>query len=761
MQNIKNILEASLYYIEKGFSVIPVGADKTPLIQWKEYQNKRATPEQVKEWLEKYPAMNIAIVTGKISGIVVVDIEEGGSSEGYHPTVMAKTGGNGIHLYYKHPGYEVPNGARIKELTDIRGDGGYVLAPPSVSNKGEYEWQISLEDSDLSDWPVEITKKASLKEDSNKKWLSAKDGVSKGSRNDTAASMAGKIISCTSTELLESIGWEQLKIWNSKNTPPLLETELRKTWESIKKYNEDKTRDNIKLSPANLLLESIFNRKDIVLFHDEQDDGYISLDVGGHQMIKPCRSKSLKKWLSNEIYHSQKKAPGTEVIKSILDVLEGRACYEGPEIKLQNRASWHKGDLWYDLTNDKWEAVQINKDGWNIINKPPIIFKRFPHNKTQVIPTRNGEVSLFLNYINITNPEHKLLFLVFLVSCFIPDFPHVMLVVFGAQGSSKSTLSKLARLVVDPSAIEVASLPNSQKELIQAFAHHYFLFFDNISHISEEESDTLCKAITGGGHIKRELYQNDEDIIYKFMRCIGINGINLVTTRPDLLERSLLLELERIDPGERKTEKELYDKFNKDLPSILGGIFDVLVKAIQIHPTIKLTSHNRMADWTLWGCAIAEGLGYTKEEFLDAYNHNIVRQTEMLLNENIVATALFSFMEYEDEWKGTPTDLLDKLSRQATFANIDTREKYWPKASNSLSRKLNELSTYLKQMGLLVTISTTGAEREIWVRKNNPKKTETVTTQKELLDEISRSDDTDDISSTLKKLTPIQKDKPF
>ena len=114
-----------------------------------------------------------------------------------------------------------------------------------------------------------------------------------------------------------------------------------------------------------------------------------------------------------------------------------------------------------------------------------------------------------------------------------------MLVVFGAQGASKSTLSKLARLIVDPSLIEVASFPHSQKELVQALAHHYFLFFDNVSYISEDQSDTLCKAITGGGHIKRELYSDDDDVIYSFMRCIGVNGINLVTTRPDLLEKKL------------------------------------------------------------------------------------------------------------------------------------------------------------------------------------------------------------------------------
>lgn len=740
MKNNKNILQAALDYQSKGFSIIPVGPDKKPLINWKEYQSRIASPAEIEGWYEKYPAMNIAIATGKISGIVVVDIENGGNKDGYPPTVTAKSGGGGIHLLYKHPDYEVPNGARIKELTDIRGDGGYILVAPSVSDKGKYEWVISPDDSDFTEWPIWITKTAKSKEEKDKKWLSAKDGVLEGSRNDTATSMAGKIISSTAPELLESIGWEQIKVWNNKNIPPLSETELRNVWESIKKTDASDTQRASKTSQANVLLESIFNRKDIVLFHDEQQDGFISLDIAGHQEAWSCKSKAIKRWLSSEVYRTQKKAPGSEVIKGVLSVLEGKACFEGQEIKLKNRAAWFNGDLCYDLTNEKWQIIRMNKDDWEIVDNPPTLFKRYSHHKSQVAPIRNGDAKLFLKYVNLVNPEHRLLFLIFLVSCFVPDFPHVMLVVFGAQGASKSTLSKLARLIVDPSLIEVASFPHSQKELVQALAHHYFLFFDNVSYISEEQSDTLCKAITGGGHTKRELYSDDDDVICNFMRCIGINGINLVTTRPDLLERSLLLELERIEPTERKTEKELYENFKKDMPSILGGIFDTLVKAIRIYPTIKLDSHHRMADWALWGCAIAEALGYTKEEFLNAYQNNIIRQTEMLLNDNVVATAIITFMEDKEEWRGTPTQLLNALSEHAMFSNIDTREKYWPKGAGRLSHKLNELSTPLKQMGMSVIISTTGKARYVHIQKLS----KNTRTQKGSTEEVEQSDDTDD-----------------
>jgi|GEM_PF-808412 putative DNA primase/helicase len=254
----ENILKSALYYREKGFSVIPVGSDKKPLISWKKYQDEKADEAQIRKWFEVQNPPNIGIVTGKISGIVVVDIEKGGSSEGYPPTVTAKSGGDGIHLFYKHPGYEVLNGARVRELTDIRGDGGYVLAAPSVSDKGEYQWLVSLDDSDFSEWPVWITKTASVKEE--KKWLSAKDGVSEGSRNDAATSMAGKIISSMDPELWDILGWEQLEIWNSKNTPPLKETELRTVWESIKKRHVE---DN-KKQWRNIPEEKNINYKAIV-----------------------------------------------------------------------------------------------------------------------------------------------------------------------------------------------------------------------------------------------------------------------------------------------------------------------------------------------------------------------------------------------------------------------------------------------------------------------------------------------------------------
>ena len=145
--NKKNeLLEAALRYRhERGWSVIPVGSNKVPAISWKEFQTRIASEAEIREWWQKNPGTQLGVVTGAISNLVVVDVENEGDFEGYPETVTAKTGGEGRHYFFKHPGRDVKNGVRVRPLTDIRGDGGYVVVAPSRSEKGAYQWLVSSE----------------------------------------------------------------------------------------------------------------------------------------------------------------------------------------------------------------------------------------------------------------------------------------------------------------------------------------------------------------------------------------------------------------------------------------------------------------------------------------------------------------------------------------------------------------------------------------------------------------------------------------
>ena len=224
------MLEAAVKYYELGLSIIPVGPDKVPLNAWKRYQTTRATPEEIKTWFRQWPDMNIGIVTGAISGIAVIDVENGGDASVYPPTATVKTANGGWHLYYKHPGEQIKNGVRVRELTDIRGDRGMVVAPPSVLTGGKsYEWVVPFEDG-LADYPI-MPEKSAL---AAKTTVAVSEIVAEGSRNDAATKEIGRILHTLSTRDWETYGWAGLREWNRTHcVPPLDETELRTTHQSI------------------------------------------------------------------------------------------------------------------------------------------------------------------------------------------------------------------------------------------------------------------------------------------------------------------------------------------------------------------------------------------------------------------------------------------------------------------------------------------------------------------------------------------------
>ena len=446
------------------------------------------------------------------------------------------------------------------------------------------------------------------------------------------------------------------------------------------------------------ILEDSIN--EITLFNDGMD-GYIRIKIDNHYETWPIRGKIFRQWLIKKFWTVTNKAPHKDTLSGAISLAEAKANCDGIKYKLHNRFASKDGTIWYDLTNEKWQQVKITPDSWKVIDDVPVLFKRYSHQLDQVHPQIGGDIRLLLRYVNITDADTQLLLLVFIVSCYVPDIAHVILVLHGSQGSSKSMLSKLLRRIVDPSRIDAAHLPTRMEEVVQVLAHHAFVIFDNVSYVSPEISDLLCKAVTGSGFTKRELFTNDDDIIYSFRRCIGINGINLVSTRPDLLERSLLIGLERIPPESRKTEEELLKAFEKDIPFILGSIFDTLTRAMNIHQTIEVPSLPRMADFAKWGCAISEALGYTKEDFLRAYTKNIEQQKDTALSESPVAQAILSFVGDKDEYSATPTVFYKELTDHAAFdLKIDTRGDSWPKAPNYLTRRLNELKVNLADAGI-------------------------------------------------------------
>lgn len=140
---------SSTVYRELGWSVIPVDADsKKPLVFWKPYATKAAGLDDLERWGRRYASRGIAVVTGAVSRLVVLDADgEAGVREalarGIPRTPTVRTPRGGMHFYFQHPGFPVSNGAKLgcSKALDVRGEHGYVLAPHSKRSDGRrYVW---------------------------------------------------------------------------------------------------------------------------------------------------------------------------------------------------------------------------------------------------------------------------------------------------------------------------------------------------------------------------------------------------------------------------------------------------------------------------------------------------------------------------------------------------------------------------------------------------------------------------------------------
>lgn len=261
----------------------------------------------------------------------------------------------------------------------------------------------------------------------------------------------------------------------------------------------------------------------------------------------------------------------------------------------------------------------------------------------------SSSIKLLLNK-NISDEnnraDYELLLKCYIVSLFIPEIPKPVLMPHGHQGSAKSTIFDSIKLLADPSIVKTLSIPRDVNEFIQQLSHNHLAYYDNVSSLRDWMSDQICRAVTGSGSSKRELYTDDDDVIYSFRRCIAINGINLAATKPDLLDRGLMFHLKRIEKVDRPKERDIKQAVEHMIPELLGYILDVLVKVLKFKETtiIEIKEYPRMADFSGYGEIIARCMGYKDNEFLAAYYRNIDVQIDEIIDSSQVAICLMYMM---------------------------------------------------------------------------------------------------------------------
>jgi hypothetical protein len=269
------MIDAALAYRNRDMSVIPLDG-KRPLISWKPFQESCASNDQVEAWGERFPGMNVGVVTGRISGLVVIDADSAEATAKLEamdipatPTVLTS---RGRHYYFAHPETPISNRAGLSPGVDMRGDGGYVVAPPSIHpNTGAvYEWLPgrSLDDVTLARLPDWVCKSQSNTRQSpagnylrfsalgNERMWAFLEGsqtgqvqtatlsIPRGERNTTLFSLAGKMrkVGYLAPELREDIH----RINNLCCKPPLPRQEISSLTSSVLRYPRGDVRSQLR-----------------------------------------------------------------------------------------------------------------------------------------------------------------------------------------------------------------------------------------------------------------------------------------------------------------------------------------------------------------------------------------------------------------------------------------------------------------------------------------------------------------------------------
>lgn len=451
------------------------------------------------------------------------------------------------------------------------------------------------------------------------------------------------------------------------------------------------------------------------LWHSPEMVAFATVPINGHKEHYRLDSAGFKRWIAGRFYEATGNAPAGQMLADALRVLEVRAIEEGPKHSPAYRTAWQDGCSWLDLCDADWRAVKISSSGWEVVVEPSVKFVRTETMAALPAPEPGYLLEELRGFVNAEDDDYHLIVAWLVGSLWGRATAYPVLALGGEQGSGKTTMARLLRSLVDPSAVSALALPKDERDLFTMAMSGHVLSFDNVSKVEAWFSDAVCRLATGAGFLTRKLHSDSDPFWFHGSRPCILNGIPSLTDRADLAERALTVRLLRIDETTRESEDDWWVSWEAARPKILGALLDAISAAVRKYDSIKLDRMPRMAAFAKVMAATEEALGWPVGTFMQAYDANRRATSEAVFESDPVAVAIHGFMAVTDlvngAWEGTATMLLARLN---AFVGEETRRsKFWPAKVNALGNAVDRAAPLLRHKGVHVTKRSTGAQRLI------------------------------------------------
>lgn len=395
-------------------------------------------------------------------------------------------------------------------------------------------------------------------------------------------------------------------------------------------------------------------------------------------------------------------------LSGMLDILKSEARLNAPRKPVGLRVARDGNDIVIDLADDLWRVMRVTAQGVAIENDSSVAFRRTHGMLPLPVPTFGGSLEPLRDLCNLGDPRAWRLACGWLLGALGPIDAYPILFFTGEKGSLKSTSTEMFRMLVDPHKALTRDLPKDLRNLMIAAQHNHVLAFNNVSSITPKMSDACCQASTGGSFAGRSLFTNDQETVLSASRPILFNGIPRFITASDLLDRSIVIDLPRVSPENRRSKTDVWREFHKVYPAMFGALLEALSFAVGNIDSVKLNRTPRMAEFARLAVAGAPKLGFSGEQFLRDYEDNLALGDELAIEGSPIGGLLLDLVEPGQRWEGEATDLLRVAERLWVATNGQRLPPDWPKNPARLSTELRRINPNLASIGVDVQFVRSG-----------------------------------------------------
>lgn len=429
--------------------------------------------------------------------------------------------------------------------------------------------------------------------------------------------------------------------------------------------------------------------------HDPNGEPYAVFGAAGARQVLHLESKAFGEYLSHAYYSQHDRAPNEPALRVALATLKGQAKFEGEQAEVFVRIAKTEAGYWLDLCNDAWQCVQVTATGWAVVaGDGAPLFTRGASMRPLPMPERGGMLDQLWPLVNIPKAD-RMMVLAWMLECLRADTPHVVLELVGEQGSVKSTTQKFIRRLIDPNQADLRAAPKSVEDVWIAARNSHMVSLENLSHLHPQYQDALCVLATGGGYSARTLYTNAEETILDLRKPIMLNGISVIVTAQDLLDRCLHIDLPTVQSRELASAME--ERFESAQPKLLGAMLDLFVKVLAQLPSVSIAPEHRprMADFAALGEAVFRVHGEPAGAFLIRYNDMRKDGVLRTIDASPVGAALVAYLAEVPSFDCTLKDLLGRLDRYRPHGEA------WPRSPKGLGDALRRLAPALRMIGFV------------------------------------------------------------